>query len=664
MGASPAAAAAAPRMIVYVAGTAPGSTTVLDQATGRDVNTIAAGGGSGEIALVPQWSRGYIADSGGNTVTVFGTADSSPSGTIAVGAQPHGVAVAPGIRRVFVAEFGADTVSVIDAQRNAVAATVTVGAAPQGVAVAPDERHLYVTTADAVVVVDTATNAVTGRIPVARPYGIAVTPDGSRAYVTGWTSGTVSVIDTAANAVTATVAVGTRPYDVALTPDGRRAYVTNWGTSSVSVLDTAANTVSATVTGIAHPYGVDVTPDGAKAYVTAGDTTGTVTAIDTATGTASTAATLGHGVLGIATGLVEPALPRPLLDISRGDPAGFGGQVRVQGTGYMTLARIASYSFDFGDGTVVTGPDQVLFHTYARGGDYTVTVVATDVLGHTGTASQPIQVTPFVKSMGLMARSNLRYVSAETAGASPAIANRTEIGAWEGFELIDAGRGDVALRAKVNGLLLGVNPADGNRLIASGRAEAGIGTALRFQLVTGADGTLSLLSRLNGKYVTSNAGTAPLAADRAEIGPWEQFWFTYNVDAAALNQSLWLQAQVNQRYVTADAGGAQPLIANRTQIGPWERFDLIDAGDGWVALFSRANGRFVTAENGGNAALIANRTTIGAWEKFKPVRTANGKWALLAGANGKYVTAENGGNSPLIANRTQAGAWEEFAGLA
>ena len=47
------------------------------------------------------------------------------------------------------------------------------------------------------------------------------------AYISNFTSNTVSVIDTASNTVTATVAVGTDPYGVAVSPDGARVYVTN-----------------------------------------------------------------------------------------------------------------------------------------------------------------------------------------------------------------------------------------------------------------------------------------------------------------------------------------------------------------------------------------------------------------------------------------------------
>jgi hypothetical protein len=121
-----------------------------------------------------------------------------------------------------------------------------------------------------------------------------------------------------------------------------------------------------------------------------------------------------------------------------------------------------------------------------------------------------------------------------------------------------------------------------------------------------------------------------------------------------------LRAHANGRYVSADNAGASPLIANRATIGPWEQFDRIDLGGGNIALRARANGLIVTAENAGAAALVANRTAVGGWETFALIRNADGSVSLRAAVNGRYVTAENAGAAPLIANRTAVGGWEEF----
>ncbi|WP_052397320.1 fascin domain-containing protein [Streptomyces sp. NRRL F-5123] len=126
--------------------------------------------------------------------------------------------------------------------------------------------------------------------------------------------------------------------------------------------------------------------------------------------------------------------------------------------------------------------------------------------------------------ISLRAHANGDYVTADDAGASPLIANRTAIGPWEQFDEIDAGGGYIALRAHAD-----------------------------------------------NKYVTAdNAGAAPLLAKVDAVGTWEQFQLIHNGDG-----SVSLKARVNGDYVTAESAGAQPLIANRTAIGPWEEFDLI-----------------------------------------------------------------------------------------
>jgi beta-glucosidase-like glycosyl hydrolase len=126
--------------------------------------------------------------------------------------------------------------------------------------------------------------------------------------------------------------------------------------------------------------------------------------------------------------------------------------------------------------------------------------------------------------ISLRAHANGDYVTAENAGASPLIANRTAIGPWEEFDEIDLGNGNIALRAHAN----------------------------------------------NEYVCADNTGTSPLIANRTAVGLWETFALIHNSDG-----SVSLKAAVNGDYVTAENAGASSLIANRTAIGPWEEFDLI-----------------------------------------------------------------------------------------
>jgi subtilisin family serine protease len=134
-----------------------------------------------------------------------------------------------------------------------------------------------------------------------------------------------------------------------------------------------------------------------------------------------------------------------------------------------------------------------------------------------------------------------------------------------------------------------------------------------------------------------------------------------HVGATQPARSSWgLKARVNGKLVTAESAGTLPLIARGTALGPWEKFDVVDTGDGFVALLAKANGKYVTAPATGTSPLIASRTTIGAAEKFTVVDNVDGSVSLKANSNGKYVMAENYGKSPLIAKSTAVGSWERF----
>lgn len=254
---------------------------------------------------------------------------------------------------------------------------------------------------------------------------------------------------------------------------------------------------------------------------------------------------------------------------------------------------------------------------------------------------------------GLLARVNHRYVTAESAGTKPLVANRTQVRLWEEFSVVDAGGGFIALRARVNNRYVTAESAGTKPLIANRTA---IGPWEKFRFVANADGSVSLLANVNNKYVStdSSAGTNPLIANRAAIGPLEKF------DRVVPPRTASLRATANARYVTADRSGAAPLIANRGSVGAWEQFAVVDAGSGTVALLALVNGMYVTAETAGAKPLIANRTAVGPWERFRLVNNSDGTVSLLATINNKYVTAD-AGTQPLIAGATTIGAAEKFA---
>jgi subtilisin family serine protease len=258
--------------------------------------------------------------------------------------------------------------------------------------------------------------------------------------------------------------------------------------------------------------------------------------------------------------------------------------------------------------------------------------------------------------IGLKAHANNRIVTAEAGGTKPLIANRYNVGDWEGFWVDDAGDGaHVGLKAIADNKYVTAEAGGAAPLIARGGA---LGAWEKFTIVHNADGSISLQANANGKYVTADPGGGqPLIANRTSIGPWEEF------DLTGPAATVVVVALANNKVVTAESGGAKPLIANRQSWGAWETFDVVDAG-GYATLLAHANGRFVTAEAAGAAPLIARSPGYGDWEQYTLLNNDDGTLSFLAHANNRVVSADAAGGQPLIANRANVGgAWEEFVAM-
>ncbi|MGH8888614.1 MAG: carbohydrate-binding protein [Acidothermaceae bacterium] len=75
--------------------------------------------------------------------------------------------------------------------------------------------------------------------------------------------------------------------------------------------------------------------------------------------------------------------------------------------------------------------------------------------------------------ISLRAHANGDYVTADNAGASPLIANKTAIGTWEEFDLINNADGSISLRAHANSDYVTAENAGASALIANRTAIAG-----------------------------------------------------------------------------------------------------------------------------------------------------------------------------------------------
>ncbi|MFD2561045.1 hypothetical protein ACFSR1_00085 [Aquimarina rubra] len=122
---------------------------------------------------------------------------------------------------------------------------------------------------------------------------------------------------------------------------------------------------------------------------------------------------------------------------------------------------------------------------------------------------------PIGSTIALIAN-NGRYVSSEN-GKKPIIANRTRIGSWEKFIVVDAGNGKIALKGN-NGKY--ISSENGKKPMHCNVNH--LGTWQKFKVIQFGNGKIALKGH-NGKYVSSENGKKPMICDRKKARSWEKF---------------------------------------------------------------------------------------------------------------------------------------------
>jgi YVTN family beta-propeller protein len=425
--AAPAAASAA--RVVYVSNGLGGSQNVSALAMAADGSLspipgspFPTGGTTQEgLSITPNAQHLYVSLFGTGNVTGFnvgpgGGLATVPGAPYATGSTPLGNTPTPDGSHLFVWNHG-NAVGVwtiaADGSLTQIAGSpfpVSAGHTnPFAGSVSPSGNFLYVpdenpnpSTVTVYSVASTGSLSIAQTIPTGHnPFGSAITPDGKFFYVSapeadpGYPNG--SIIMYAVSPATGLLTeIGTRvnpapgnhPLEMAITPDGRFLYVATRITSTVNAY--AINSVTGTLTPVAgQPFATGgtngkslaVTPDGKRLYV-ANQGSNNVSGLDIAVdGSLSSIPGSPWPTGGTSPDLESIAItpnqaPTASFTVA---PAPTGNPTKVDGSGSSdTDDTVASYHWDFGDGTIETTTTPTNQHSYANPGSYTATLTVTD----------------------------------------------------------------------------------------------------------------------------------------------------------------------------------------------------------------------------------------------------------------------------------------------
>jgi hypothetical protein len=233
-----------------------------------------------------------------------------------------------------------------------------------------------------------------------------------------------------------------------------------------------------------------------------------------------------------------------------------------------------------------------------------------------------------MRTVGLLAQANNRYVSIDARPAHTLRSGATKPGGDEQYLLIgDCERSGCLLMARSTGKYVTIgDPGDGQYGVL--RATSYLARFTDLFLAEGdCTSGCGLKSTATGKYVTvrtspKGVGNAILKATATAVGPRERFNL---VSEFCPVHGCAIQSLANNRYVTADIGRVKNsgiLKATATSVHHWERFLIL--GDcrspGGCAVKSMANGRYVAADlersDTEYGTLRARSTEPRSWERI------------------------------------------------
>lgn len=168
------------------------------------------------------------------------------------------------------------------------------------------------------------------------------------------------------------------------------------------------------------------------------------------------------------------------------------------------------------------------FNNPARSGTYPSFLIDWVRVWQGGTAPST-SGPPIGQTIAIVAKGPNKFVAADKMLDTinwPLAGNRTAVGSWEKFEVVDAGGGAVAFKAVGNNKFVAADGFNNWRLMAN-RSTIG-GSWEKFEWIDNPDATFSLRALGNNKVIVSDRNLDPanwpLEANRNSVGgDWEKF---------------------------------------------------------------------------------------------------------------------------------------------
>ena len=213
---------------LFVANEDAGQASVIDVSDGRVIARVPVGGEPEGVDLRPDGRVVYVTSEEDNQVAVIDAASARLITTFKAGPRPRATGFLPDSSRAYISAENGSAVIVVDAMAHKPIQTITIEGGdlvrPMGVVSSADGKQVFVSTGrgKSVVIIDTATNKVTGAIEVGeRPWGIAASADGNFVFTANGPSNDVSIVSILDRKVVARVAVGDRPWGLVYLENAR-----------------------------------------------------------------------------------------------------------------------------------------------------------------------------------------------------------------------------------------------------------------------------------------------------------------------------------------------------------------------------------------------------------------------------------------------------------